>query len=109
MNLVVKDGLIEQHNSIARIRNASRYVRSSPARLENFRKCVEREKIKCNKMVSLNVGTRWNSTFIMLEVAVKYEGAFIRMIIEDPSIKTSLMWINLWLRVKIIRKRKRKL
>ncbi|WOG95648.1 hypothetical protein DCAR_0414974 [Daucus carota subsp. sativus] len=75
LNLVVKDGLIEQHDSIARIRNATRYVRSSSARLEKFRKCVEREKIKCDKMVCLDVDTRCNSTFIMLEVAVKYEGA----------------------------------
>ncbi|KAL8136052.1 hypothetical protein AgCh_010595 [Apium graveolens] len=57
--------------------------RSSPARLEKFRKCVEREKIKCDKMVCLDVDTRWNSTYTMLEVAVKYEGAFIRMVVED--------------------------
>ncbi|KAK1384389.1 BED-type domain-containing protein [Heracleum sosnowskyi] len=85
LNLVVKDGLKEQNDSIIRIRNAVRYVRSSPARLEKFRKCVKREKIKCDRMVCLDVDTRWNSTYTMLEVAVKYKGAFIRMITEDSA------------------------
>lgn len=85
LNLIVKDGLKEQHDSIARIRNAVRYVRSSPARLTKFRTCVEREKIICEKMVCLDVDTRWNSTYLMLEVAMVYEGAFERMIIEDAN------------------------
>ncbi|KAL8121397.1 hypothetical protein AgCh_018216 [Apium graveolens] len=61
LNLVVKDGLKEQHDSIARVQNATRYVRSSPARLEKFKKCVEREKIKCEKMVCLDVDTKCKS------------------------------------------------
>ena len=85
LNLVVKDGLKDQHVSITRIRNAVRYVRSSPARLAKFKNCVEREKIKSEKMVCLDVETRWNSTYMMLEIAVKYEGAFDRMLIEDPN------------------------
>lgn len=83
LNLVVKDGLKDQHVSISRKRNAVRYVRSSPARLAKFKTCVEREKIKCEKLVCLDVETRWNSTYTMLEIAVKYEGAFDRMLIED--------------------------
>ncbi|KAL8099071.1 hypothetical protein AgCh_031673 [Apium graveolens] len=81
LNLVANDGLKEQHDPIARIRTTTRYVRSSPTRLEKFMKCVERENIKCKKIVCLD--TRWNSTYTMLEVAVKYDGAFIRMVIED--------------------------
>ncbi|XP_074377937.1 zinc finger BED domain-containing protein RICESLEEPER 1-like [Apium graveolens] len=36
-------------------------------------------------MVCLDVDTRWNSTYTMLDVTVKYKGAFIRMITEDSS------------------------
>lgn len=83
LNLIVKDGLKEQDDSITRIRNAVRYVRSSPAREAKFIVCVEKEKIKCEKMVCLDVETRWNSTFMMLEVATIYESAFERMYVED--------------------------
>ncbi|XP_074362487.1 zinc finger BED domain-containing protein RICESLEEPER 2-like [Apium graveolens] len=85
LNLVVKDSLKEQHEWIARISNAIRYVRSSPDRLEKFKKSVERENIECDKMVCLDFDTRWNSTYNMLDVAVKYKGAFIRMITEDSN------------------------
>ena len=36
------------HESIAKVRNAVRYVRASPARFEKFQECVENEKIKPN-------------------------------------------------------------
>ena len=35
-NLIVNDGLTEKHTSICSIRNAGRYVRSSPSRLNFF-------------------------------------------------------------------------
>ncbi|KAK1364037.1 hypothetical protein POM88_039598 [Heracleum sosnowskyi] len=34
-------------------------------------------------MVCLDVDTRWNSTFMMLEVATIYQSAFERLYIED--------------------------
>ena len=40
LNLVVQDGLKEHNESVIKIRNAVRYVRSSPARLDVFKKCV---------------------------------------------------------------------
>ena len=41
INLIVTEGLKELHGSIVVIRNAVRYVRSSPARLQKFKTCVE--------------------------------------------------------------------
>ena len=79
INLVVKDGLEDQHKSVVRIRKAVRYVRSSPVRLKKFEERVEKEKIKCEKKVNLDVDTRWNSTYLMLETVVKYENAFHRL------------------------------
>ena len=79
INPLVKDGLEDQHKSVVRIRKAVRYVRSSPARLKKFEECVEKEKIKCEKKVNLDVDTRWNSTYLMLETVVKYENAFHRL------------------------------
>ena len=40
VNLIVTEGLKEKHDSIASIRHAVRYVRSSPARLKRFKEVV---------------------------------------------------------------------
>ncbi|KAJ0911500.1 putative transcription factor/ chromatin remodeling BED-type(Zn) family [Helianthus annuus] len=78
INLVVKDGLEEQIDSINRIRKAVRFLRSSSQRFLNFQESVEKEKIKCKRRPCLDVETRWNSTFLMLETALIYEKAFDR-------------------------------
>ncbi|PRQ56849.1 putative ribonuclease H-like domain-containing protein [Rosa chinensis] len=45
LNLIVRDGMEELDSSIDAIRNAVKFIRSSPARLEKFRKCASREKV----------------------------------------------------------------
>jgi len=76
LNLVVKDGLKDLDPSIVKIRLAVRFVRSSPARLEKFKACVEEEGINEKGLVCLDVDTRWNSTFLILECALKFRKAF---------------------------------
>ncbi|XP_058189242.1 zinc finger BED domain-containing protein RICESLEEPER 2-like [Rhododendron vialii] len=85
LNLIVVEGLKDTSESILRVRDVVRYVRSSPQRMETFNKCVEKEKIKSKQTVCLDVCTRWNSTYLMLEVAIKFEKAFQRMGEEDSS------------------------
>nr|KAJ0212011.1 hypothetical protein LSAT_V11C400185890 [Lactuca sativa] len=88
INLVVRDRLEEHFSSITKIRNAVKYVRSSGARFATFLECVEKVKINCSKKPSLDVDTRWNSTFLMLETAEKYEAAFDRLLAIDSGFKT---------------------
>ncbi|PRQ31035.1 putative ribonuclease H-like domain-containing protein [Rosa chinensis] len=83
LNLIVNDGLSVMKIFIGAIRNAVRYVRSSPQRLDFFKECVERVKLECKGLVILDVPTRWNSTFLMLERALKFQKAFDRMVEED--------------------------
>lgn len=63
LNLVVKEGLKDLDSSIEAIRNAVRYVRSSPTRLARFKWCIEQEHISSKSLVCLDVSTRWNSTY----------------------------------------------
>lgn len=79
LNLVVSDGLKEMYDSIANIRLAVRYVRSSPHRHDVFKKCAATLKLDSKALVCLDVPTRWNSTYLMLEAAEKYEKAFNRL------------------------------
>ncbi|KAK1401304.1 hypothetical protein POM88_000909 [Heracleum sosnowskyi] len=85
VNLIVNDGLTKLHDSIAAIRNSVRYIRSSPARLQKFKACVEKEKIDYKGGLILDVLTRWNSTYMMLDVALKFERAFTRYEEEDDK------------------------
>ena len=68
-NLIVCDGLKNLNDTLIWIRNAVMFVRSSPARLAKFKKCIEEENISCKSMLCLNVQTRWNSTYLMLDAA----------------------------------------
>ncbi|CAH9082608.1 unnamed protein product [Cuscuta europaea] len=85
INLIVSEGLKDLHDSISAIRNAVRFIRSSPARLSKFKACAEREKIEFNGLLVLDVPTRWNSTYLMLESAIKFQNAFERYEDEDDK------------------------
>lgn len=62
INLIVKEGLNDLHDSIASIRHAVKYVRSSSARLQKFKEFIKMEKIRCKDLVVLDVPTWWNTT-----------------------------------------------
>lgn len=53
-----------------------RYVRQSPGRLHKFEECVALEKNQSKSLLCLDVSTRWNSTYLMLDAAKKFERAF---------------------------------
>uniref|UniRef100_A0A803N1H5 BED-type domain-containing protein n=1 Tax=Chenopodium quinoa TaxID=63459 RepID=A0A803N1H5_CHEQI len=102
LNLIVKDGLSSVKSSIARIRAAVRYVRSSPSRAKLFAHSSMLVKVSCKGSVCLDVATRWNSTFLMLEIALKFEKAFNRFAEDDPDFSRELKdgvptqedWVN---------------
>ncbi|XP_062085714.1 zinc finger BED domain-containing protein RICESLEEPER 1-like [Humulus lupulus] len=91
VNLIGNEGLKDMHDSIAAIRNCVRYIRSSPARLLKFKACVDRERIDYKGGLVLDVPTRWNSTFMMLDVALKFEKAFARYEEEDDKFVSFFM------------------
>ena len=91
LSLVVKEGLKEVDDSIIRIRSAVKYVRSSPARLLRFKACVEKVKIESKSLVCLDVETRWNSTYLMLESAIKFQAAFDMLEEQDGKYRTELL------------------
>ncbi|XP_059629818.1 zinc finger BED domain-containing protein RICESLEEPER 2-like [Cornus florida] len=83
LNLIIKDGLSELKVSITRICGVVRYIRSSPQREKRFKHFVALEKITCKCSLCLDVPTRWNSTCMMLNVALKLQKAFESMEEED--------------------------
>ncbi|KAH0644904.1 hypothetical protein KY290_026170 [Solanum tuberosum] len=90
LNLIVHDGLKEIGPSIKRVRQMVKYVRSSSTRTRNFLKCVEMQNIECDKMLFLDVPTRWNSTYLMLDTTTKFEKAFERFDLYDGNFNSFL-------------------
>ena len=46
-----------------------RFIRQSRSRLQRFQECIVTEKIECKASLSLDVPTRWNSTYKMPSTA----------------------------------------
>ncbi|KAI4350264.1 hypothetical protein L6164_004735 [Bauhinia variegata] len=85
LNLIVNDGLKDMHDSISSIRNAVRYVRSSPSRLAKFKKCVDFASLPSKCLVCLDVPIGWNSTYLMLEAALRFQAVFEKLKEDDNS------------------------
>ncbi|XP_026416546.1 zinc finger BED domain-containing protein RICESLEEPER 2-like [Papaver somniferum] len=90
--LVVKDAVLLYHKSVGRIRSVIKFVTGSPSRLAKFKECAALEKIDCKKMVFLDVKTRWNATYLMLEAAIPYEKVFKRLEREDKSFRSKYIF-----------------
>ncbi|KAF8052642.1 hypothetical protein N665_1526s0007 [Sinapis alba] len=82
LNLIVKEGLLEIESSVNDIRNAIYFVRSSTQRQISFERHVESRRVQRGSLL-LDVRTRWNSTYLMLEQALKFKAAFEKMEAED--------------------------
>ena len=85
LNLIVVEGLKERESSISKVRDAVRYVKSSPNRFQTFKNYVKTLGIESKSLLCLDLPTRWNSTYVMLESAVKFEKVFLRMDFEDEA------------------------
>ncbi|KAK2443379.1 hypothetical protein QL285_014488 [Trifolium repens] len=85
MNLVIMDGLKDKHMFVTNVRDVVRFVKFSPHRAVKFKECIEFVGISCKKLVCLEVLTRWDSAYLMLEVAEKFQVAFEKLEDEDSS------------------------
>lgn len=72
LNLVVEKGLEEIGMSVRRVREAVKWITTSPARSEAFKDTAKLYKVETSKFLCMDVPTRWNSTYLMLESALPY-------------------------------------
>ena len=77
----------DQDLSISSIHNVVKFVRFSPRRALKFKEYVEISRITCKKNICLNVPTRWNSTYLMLDAVEKFQTAFEKLEGEDVGYK----------------------
>ena len=82
INLIVKDGMADADENVTAVRNAIVYVRASGNRLTSFEQKVDSGRLTRGSL-PLDVTTRWNSTYLMLNTALKFRVAFDKMEAED--------------------------
>jgi len=98
INLIVHEGLKDVDDSIVRIQNIVKYVKGSPQRLAIFKSYAERKTCRYHASLTLDVPTRWNPTYTMLDVAEKYEMAFELMLDEGSNFANYLCEDGGWRR-----------
>ncbi|KAJ1696633.1 hypothetical protein LUZ63_005145 [Rhynchospora breviuscula] len=70
LNLVVQDGLSVLSDEIKKVRETMKYLRHSQARMERFKLASAQARVP-NKKLAWDVPTRWNSTYLMLELSLE--------------------------------------
>jgi hypothetical protein len=85
LNLVVQEGLSTLSSVVKNIRESVKYIQSSQARKERFKKMIKQLGITLKRHPSLDIVTRWNSAYLMLESAYLYKRAFESLTVEDSQ------------------------
>ncbi|XP_061340947.1 zinc finger BED domain-containing protein RICESLEEPER 2-like [Gastrolobium bilobum] len=103
LNLIVQEGLKVAAEALYKIRESVKYVRGSDGRMIKFQDCVEHAGIDTSIGLRLDVSTRWNSTYLMLESALKYEKACDIIQVIDRNYKycssyptSNLYFVQVW-------------
>lgn len=88
LNLIVKDGLSMISSAIENIRESVSFWTATPKREELFMEISNQLDIPYNKKLILDCKTRWNSTFLMLQVAIHYKEVFSRLALIEEKYDT---------------------
>ncbi|CAN1128553.1 Putative AC transposase [Linum perenne] len=83
LNLIVKDGLDVWKSEIENIRDNVIYWIATPKRVEIFKEVAKELRIVV--MLQVDYPTSWNSTYVMLSVALPYKDVFYRLKQREPS------------------------
>ncbi|KAM3324192.1 hypothetical protein P3S67_005343 [Capsicum chacoense] len=84
-NLIIQEGLKAATDALFRIRESVKYVKGSDRRMRKFEQCVKQVGTNTNLDLHLDVTTRWNSTYLMLESSLQYEKAFSSLQLIDRN------------------------
>nr|XP_051184072.1 zinc finger BED domain-containing protein RICESLEEPER 2-like [Lolium perenne]XP_051184073.1 zinc finger BED domain-containing protein RICESLEEPER 2-like [Lolium perenne] len=79
LNLIVKDGMNVLEKGIGRVRDSVAYWSATPKRHERFEKMAKTLNIAYTRRLNLDCKTRWNSTYIMLDIALQYIPIFEKL------------------------------
>ena len=87
LNLIVQKGLKVASGALEKIRASVKYVKGSEARMMKFKECAQKIGIEVTSSLCLDVPTRWNSTYLMLNSGIQYRRVFNMLEFEDLNYK----------------------
>ncbi|XP_073042327.1 zinc finger BED domain-containing protein RICESLEEPER 2-like isoform X2 [Primulina eburnea] len=88
LNLIIQEGLKIASVALNKIRESVKYVKGSEGRMRKFEECVRAVgNIDSGIGLRLDVPTRWNSTYLMLDSAIKYKKTFCSLQLNDNNYK----------------------
>ena len=79
LNLIVQDGLSVIGPCIEKVCDSVGFWTSSTKIRQRFEEIRQQLHIECTKELALDCKTRWNSTYLMLSVAIEYQDVFFRL------------------------------
>ena len=76
-----------------------KYIKNTLARKTEFQEAIVLANINQQALPSIDVATRWNSTYDMIDSSLPYQQAFENLAMQDANYHhcpTSDEWIELW-------------
>ena len=87
LNLIIQEGLKVIDDSVIKIRETMKYLKGLESRMCRFDECVKIVGMKRTKGLRLEVCTRWNATYDMIDNARRYRSVLNRLAEEDANFK----------------------
>ena len=87
LNLIVQEGLKVIDDSMIKIRETMEYLKGSKSRMCRFDECTKIVDIKRTKGLCLDVCTRWNATYDMIDSTTRYHSVLNHLAEEDANFK----------------------
>lgn len=79
LNLIVQDGILVINKEIEKVRESVKVWVASPKRVQRCEEAVSQIGIPYTKNLALDCKTRWNSTILMLSIALLYKDMYYRL------------------------------
>ncbi|XP_031127523.1 zinc finger BED domain-containing protein RICESLEEPER 2-like [Ipomoea triloba] len=79
LNLIVQDGLKVMGNGLERVRDSVGLWLATPKRQQLFKESATHLGIEYSKQLVQDCKTQWNSTYLVLSVALQYKDVFYRL------------------------------